>query len=378
MKTRRAAERGVPRAALIIVLSLFLAAGAAAAGTESTWFLGGEVTGLGLAMDSQGLSGLGLPDGWTYGGSTTLSASLGVRGQRTRAEASFDVAALTGKSAALAMALAPVSGAPVAGDAESAVSARLRTLWARLDLDWASVEIGRQVVNYGRGALWSPVDLFALVDRSGVSPDRLGTDALRVKIPLGDLSGLDLVAAPNSDPGKGRYATRLSGDMQGFDGGLLGAWDGTSGRIVGAADFKFDLEAAFYGEAYWSRRIAGAAGDAADWLRAVGGFDWSTGDLVVAGEYYWNGGGAAADPSFPARHYLFASLSWASSEFLRLSVAGTIDLTGGAARLQAFIALDSSQNSSLLAFIDATRGSFAPVSTTGYVLTPGVSFSVKF
>ena len=57
--------------------------------------------------------------------------------------------------------------------------------FSRVNLDWISFTAGRQVVNYGRGALWSPTDIFTELDLAGISPVRRGTDALRVAAPSG-------------------------------------------------------------------------------------------------------------------------------------------------------------------------------------------------
>ena len=65
------------------------------------------------------------------------------------------------------------------------------------------VHLGRQVINYERGALWSPTDIFTALDLTGLSPVRLGSDALRASIPIGATGGFDLVAAPGTSPSSG-------------------------------------------------------------------------------------------------------------------------------------------------------------------------------
>ncbi|HUX39201.1 MAG TPA: hypothetical protein VMV44_14975 [Rectinemataceae bacterium] len=372
---------------LLVALCLAAAAGAQ---ETSSWFGGSlraQESAVGLSGASAG--GLALPDGWSWASATSLSAGLGVKGQRTGAEASFDLAALTGASAAAVIATAAQPGSDLLawGSGENAVSLRLRTLWAKLDLDWAALQLGRQVVNYGRGALWSPEDIFARLDLSGATPDRLGADALRLKIPLGDLSGLDLVAAPTADPGNGRYATRLSGELLGLDSGILGAWDGASRRALAAADCKFDLGPSFYAEALFSVDPASVDPFGTSWARAVAGLDWSVGDFVLAAEYYWNGGGSAEvtsiDPSFPARQYLFATGLWSISDFTSLSLSATSGSTGLLSpeapwRLTSVFSLDVSQNASLGASLDLLRGNFASMSGAGWTTSLGATLAVKF
>lgn len=376
---------------LAIAAGLGLAFGSAshAWGQDTSSWFGGSVTGQAFAVGIQGAGGMALPDGWSWGSATTLSAGLGVKGQRTRAEASFDAAALRGASAAAALATAtvPASGLFAAGRAEGALSLRLRTLWAKIDFDWANLEIGRQVVNFGRGALWSPEDIFASIDLSGATPDRLGGDAIRIGLPLGATSGLSLVASPTTDPAKGRYATRIAGEIFGVDSGALGAWDGGAGRAYAAADCKFDLGASFYAEGLWSVDPNSSDPASSSWARLVGGFDWSLGDFVFGAEYYYNGGGSTAvtdvDAQFPGRHYLFATGLWSFSDFGRLSLAATGDLvgladSGGPWRLTAGLSLDASQNATLGATVDVLRGNFAAESSSGWTSTLAAILTVKF
>ncbi|MEI6873673.1 MAG: hypothetical protein WCL50_00930 [Spirochaetota bacterium] len=347
---------------------------------ETRSFFGGSIGARGMVIGSQGAAAMA--DGLSWASATTLAASLGVKGQRSRAEASFEAAALGGSAAAIARAASatPASQVFLVGSADAAASLRIRTLWARLDLEGANLQIGRQVVNYGRAAFWSPADLFATLDLTGISPDRLGIDALRLRVPLADLAGLDLVAAPLGDPTKGRYAARFSAAALGLDGGLLAAWDGSGapGRLVAAGDCKFDLGASYYGEALWS--VDPSAIDKPDGsrVRAAAGFDWSRGDLIVAGEYYFNGGGAKADVSFPSRHHVFAAASWAASDFTKLTVTAISAPESGALRGQLLCSVDSSQNSTLAFFGELSRGSFVQESADGITGHIGATLSVKF
>jgi len=388
-----ARRRGLWPKRLLFALSCVIATATAAAQSPagnldtSSWF-DGTVTGEGYGVVSQGFAPLA-PDGWSWGSTTTLSAGLGVKGQRTSAEASFDGAALTGSQAAAAFVTAAQAGSGliVEGTSEDAISFRLRTLWAKIDYDWASLEFGRQVVNYGRGALWSPADIFAFLDLSGATPDRLGTDAIRLKVPLGAVSGLDIVAEPTTDPVDGRYSARVFDEVLGVDSGLLGAWDGGAKRILAAGDCKFDFGPSYYLEALWSVDPSAPDPLGSSWTRAVAGLDWSTGDFLFAGEYYWNGAGAAAvtdiDYSFPSRQYIFATVVWDYSDFGFLSLAETLDAEGllprGAPwRTTAIFSLDASQNATIEASLDAIRGDFVTMSGDGWTATLGASLVVKF
>ena len=233
----------------LLILSTLAAAPSSAEGTTS-WSLGGSV----LAQPFMSYAGAGALS-WTnllYGSSNTLSLDLRAMGDRARGEASFETAVLTGAAARTAWAIAASPFArpdelilpafsPGVPAPEMIVAARVRTLYLKLDFDWASVTAGRQVVNYGRGALWSPTDIFSELDLTGLSPVRRGSDALRIVMPLGATEGVDLVAAPLTAPADGRYALRVRGLVGEVDGALMAARDGAGKGTVFGADFKADL-----------------------------------------------------------------------------------------------------------------------------------------
>lgn len=386
------------RAAAALAAMFFLQTVAARAQDTSSWF-GGTVTGAAAATGSwAGWPGTDVAEPQSlYAASTTLAGDLGIKGQRTRGEASFDLSALTGAAAARALAMAATQGgqatagsaavALVFGNPEVATSLRLRTLWARLDLGALSIEAGRQVINYGLGAIWSPADIFAALDLSGAAPDRLGTDALRLRVPLGDLSGMEMVATAATDPADGRYATRFFGDLAGIDGGLLAAWDGGPRRLLGAAEAKFDFGPSFYAEGLASFDPAATSPLDDAWTRVVGGLDWSAGDYLVAAEYFWNGGGTARvtalDSSFPSRQYGYVAGTWSFSDFGRLSLALTGDLeglaeSGGPWRATILLALDASQNSSVQLDVDIVRGSFSAATSKGLAVATQAALALKF
>ena len=115
-----------------------------------------------------------------------LLSSLRAGSGRARAEASLEAAVLTG-----------VIGTACVGRGGNAVSAGrtsfccphppsaatrpLLPACAPCTPRWTWTgcpsRLGRQVVNYGRGTLWSPTDIFTELDLSGISPVRRGTDA---------------------------------------------------------------------------------------------------------------------------------------------------------------------------------------------------------
>ena len=242
------------------------------------------------------------------------------------------------------------------------MAARIRTLYAKLDFEWVSFTAGRQVLNYGRGALWTPTDIFTELDLSGISPVRRGTDALRIVVPINVTSGLDLAAAPTLYPGSGRYAARLSGLVGNVDAAVMTARDGAAQAWLAGADFKADLIVGLYGDAIYEQPDAGGWGT----VRAAAGADYSFGDFIVAAEYYYNDGGVTADLLYPGLHNVYASLTWTASELFTLTLSSVVDLEGGAGSGTLLAQISAAQNADVNAYLEAAHG------TAGYGLGYGL------
>ena len=364
-------------------------AAAAPAGAEhAPWTLDGSL----LVQPLAGYAGGGSwsTSNLSYGSASTLGVTLRAGSGRARAEASVEGTVLTGSSAATASAVAaspygradellvPATGAGSAGQ-DAALAARIRTLYARLDLDGASFTAGRQVVNYSRGSLWSPTDIFTELDLAGISPVRRGTDALRLTVPLGVTAGLDAVAAPTLTPGDGRYSLRANALVGDVDAAVVAGRDGSLRGWLFGADFKTDLEVGLTGEAIYDLPDSGGAG----WVRAAAGVDWSTGDFVLAAEYYYNGGGASADLLFPGTHNLYGSVTWSPSELLQLTLEVIADVRGAAGTSTLTARVSAAQNADVTAFLQAGNGNAGygigyGVGSASWTAQAGMGLEVKF
>ena len=345
---------------------------------QPSWTLGGTLTILPAVSYASDLA---------FGSASTLGLVVRAGGGKARAEASIETAVLTGASAQLAWAIAAspfaradevlLPSAPGSGD--TAIAARVRTLYAKLDLDWASFTAGRQVLNYGRGALWTPTDIFTELDLAGISPVRRGTDALRMVVPLGVTAGLDLAAAPTTSPASGRYAARLSGLLGDVDAAVMAARDGAAGEWLAGADFKADLVVGLYADAIYAQPDPGGWGS----IRAAAGADWSFGDVIVAAEYYYNGGGSSADLLYPGTHNIYGSLTWTASQLFVLSLTGVVDVADGAGTGTVLAQISAAQNADVTVYVQAAHGSGGyglgyGVGGSSWTGTAGAGLRVKF
>jgi hypothetical protein len=378
MLPRIAAGAGLaPAAAPVLLLALLLTAAPAPA-QESSWTLGGSLTQQAYAAAAD----TGPTADGSYGSTTTLEATLRTRGPVLRAEFSAEAALLTGASAeafaAAVSALPPdilyaPSDAGVLATAETVLAARVRAAYVKWTAEGFSLTAGRQIVNYGKGIAWSPVDLFTERDFSGLSVARRGSDAVRLTFPLGALSLAEAVAAPASDPSEGTYALRAAGLLFGtLEGSLVGAWDGDSDAWIGGGDLKFDLAwISIHGDAAFAAPSGGGFGD----LRAVLGFDTSFGDFVVGAEYYYNGAGTSGDPLFPGAHNAYASLSWSAADYHTLALSALADLEAGLFAATLTWAWDLAQNGVFTTYLRLSNGQAGTESRAGQF---GAQLEVKF
>jgi hypothetical protein len=117
----------------------------------------------------------------------------------------------------------------------------------RHELDRASVTArvgrsdfiaGRQAIGWGRGVLFSAVDIFSPFTPLEIDREwRRGVDALRGTIPLSDLISLELVAAFGEDRESSAYVGRLSGYQGDIDGELIVGRRGEDDMFAVTASF---------------------------------------------------------------------------------------------------------------------------------------------
>ncbi|OHD24718.1 MAG: hypothetical protein A2Y38_05810 [Spirochaetes bacterium GWB1_59_5] len=214
------------------------------------------------------------------------------------------------------------------GVAEAPVmSFELKKLYLSIYTALADISAGRMVINYGRGTVFSPVDLFSAVDTSDLGLGRTGTDALRALLPLGDFSGLDLVATLGASTGESIAGGRLYGNLAGVDAGVsafgVGLADG-SGDIVAGLDFKGDLELGVSAEAVARIPVFDWHPDGSETVYSLMfGADYSFADAwFIDAEYLWNlrTGDAYAVGAFRSDHTLFGAISWKPDELTALDL----------------------------------------------------------
>ena len=84
------------------------------------------------------------------------------------------------------------------------------------ELGWGDLTAGRQAITFGKAYFWNPLDVFFPFDSSQIDREyKPGVDALRIDVPLGAFSGLNLVgAAGRTDAKAGGSRGRLAADWR--------------------------------------------------------------------------------------------------------------------------------------------------------------------
>lgn len=181
----------------------------------------------------------------------------------------------------------------------------------QLDTGRGHLTIGRQAIGWGRGVMFTAVDLFAPFSPLEADREwRPGVDAIRADIKITDRSSLDLVAAFGRTVDRSVFAARARGFAGEIDVELVGGRRGqdlfggvTSSAAAGPAEVHGEV-AAF--------RVPSGADHDIVWKIVAGGsyrVPIGTGILAFA-EYHYSGFGArrpadiralAATPSFLER-----------------------------------------------------------------------------
>ena len=158
----------------------------------------------------------------------------------------------------------------------------------------ADLTIGRQAIGWGRGVMFTAVDLFAPFSPLEVDREwRSGVDAVRADVELTERSSLDLVAAFGDRLDRSAFAARARGYASIIDVEIVGgrrAEDLFGGVTSSAAvgDAEVHGEAAAF-------RVPSGVDHAVVWKAVVGGsyrFPVGSGILAYA-EYHYSGFGAA-------------------------------------------------------------------------------------
>jgi hypothetical protein len=271
--------------------------------------------------------------------------------------------------------------------AEPKTSARLWPDRFNVKLSWPGLDltVGRQAVTFGKAYFWNPLDVFLPFDPAQFDRDyKAGVDGLRLDLPLGDFSGLNLLAVAGRQlRSDGQYLNSgRAVDADWYGSALLArgftnlkGWDMSfqAGKVYGG----YHLGAGLVGEIRgWSVRAESVyflaedspplpwpyQGDLLeDHLTMVAGFGRrfeSSLDLEM--EILYNGGGEANDLELAmirmqngqlqhlGRFILGATATYEITPLLVARLALLLSLTDGSSQVQPSLTYSLSDNAEVL------------------------------
>ncbi len=130
----------------------------------------------------------------------------------------------------------------------------LRKLYLSMYLPFADITLGRQIINFGKGFVFSPIDVFSTVELYDINFRRRGTDIANIRIPFSDLAGLDITTELPFIDDNFSTAAKLFATLFDFDFSLIGMYRNASAdadfddEAVFGLTFKGDMEIGLYGE----------------------------------------------------------------------------------------------------------------------------------
>ena len=211
----------------------------------------------------------------------------------------------------------------------------IRKLYMSLFFDDWTLTYGRQIINYGVGYVFSPVDCFSTVNLQDLSFSRKGSDILRMQAALGDLAGIEGVTTTSADGTDWTGAVKLFGNWRGYDLSLTGIYKKPQEELLVGVTFKGDLKGdlgvGIHGELveHWNR-----ASDTR-FFEAMAGVDYSLNDgkIFLLAEYYYNGNPIdpstltpadllALNRSFLGSGYLFGQVRFVYDEIRSCDLTG--------------------------------------------------------
>jgi len=238
-------------------------------------------------------------------------------------------------------------------NAKHSLDAALDRAYLNIYFKKFDVTLGKQRVALGISYLWAPLDVFNRVNVFEPKEEKPGTNALKVYIPLGDVSSITAVYANDLDFNAAKSAVRAHTQLWGVDGALTFIRASREETTIYGLDLRGEN---FLG---WWLEAGYFDGPAGEDIKLVLGFDYTfpiNKGLYWLNEYFYDSGGAhnpvdyskprlSPMPSFTlGRHYYFSMLRYSFSDFLSGSMSYIGNLGDGSYILNPSLQYEISQN----------------------------------
>jgi hypothetical protein len=210
----------------------------------------------------------------------------------------------------------------LSGNGKTPLFLDMRKLYLEAYLPFADIAVGRQIINFGKGLIFSPIDAFSTVQITDLNFRRNGSDVANAHIPLGDLTGIDCIVEAPFGNNEHSSAAKFFTTVAGWDVSMVGLYRHVSGEAMAGAAFKGDAVVGLYGELV-EHIVKGIDNQ---YFEGMMGVDYSIhNNWFFNAEYYYNGRPAGA-LSLWGHNNTYASVQFAPNELMRLSVIGLYQL----------------------------------------------------
>jgi hypothetical protein len=181
---------------------------------------------------------------------------------------------------------------------------------------WGAITIGRQVVTWGNGLLFNPMDLFNPFAPTDIDRDyKVGDDMVSARLGLGEKGDFQILYIPRRNPG----THRIGGDQYSLGGKVHLPWRELEFDVMGARHFSdavigagatgYLFDAAWRVDVTWTFLEDNSRNS--DYLSLVANLDyswvWARKNIYGILEFYFNGlgersyGSALSDPDVMER-----------------------------------------------------------------------------
>lgn len=196
----------------------------------------------------------------------------------------------------------------------------LRKLYLSIYLPFVDITTGRQIINFGKGFVFSPIDIFSTVELQDINFRRSGADIVTISLTFSDLSGFDFITELPFLQDDYSVAAKLFTTLFDFDFSLVGIFKNTGSEnnneneTVAGLTFKGDAGIGVYGEAV-THYLSESKGV---YFEGMLGTDYSIKDkwyFVVEylyKQYNW-------DYSFWGEHNFFGSIRFTINDITNIS-----------------------------------------------------------
>lgn len=269
----------------------------------------------------------------------------------------------------------------------AAVTINLRKLYLEVYTPNADVSMGREIINFGVGTLFSPIDAFSRPELTDLNFTRSGSDVLRVDVPFGAVSGAEGVTTLSDSLDTLVSALKLYTNIHDTDLAAVTLYRGSSKELLLGGDFSGTLIAGIYGEAVEHLFLDSGT----SYFEGMLGANYLLGGtLVFTAEYYYNGnpvapgsispaGLASITPIFLNRNNLYGSARYLLNGVMSLTGSLIYDVSAGSTLATLQYDWNLVQNADLLLYVRSIEGDIrSGASYSGPNLEYGFQVTVSF